>query len=209
LTTSQLVPPLQFSLAPLRTGAKRKFLETGFNPPTTKRITLADRVAAPKNPASKPVTRSVSASVAVVRPAARNPILSSTVGPGGRPPPVVRPVAQPRSRIPSGGAGFSKSVGMGNKTPRKREESERPVSRDGVTKTPGLKAKRPAWDTKGRLEDMELAYLELKEKLEGSVTEKENVSELLTSERARCRLLRQRGLIGSVGIGDESCEAAD
>jgi hypothetical protein len=92
---------------------------------------------------------------------------------------------------------------MGSRTPARREESEPPAA-----KTPGVKPKRPAWDTKGRLEDMELAYQELKEKLEGSVTEKENVSELLTSERARCELHGRGGADCSVGVGDESCEVA-
>ena len=91
--------------------------------------------------------------------------------------------------------GFSKSVGPGARNtraasrPPSRGESERPPSREGPAKTTGgAKPKRPAWDTKGRLEDMELAYQELKERLEGTTNEKENMNELLASERARCNV---------------------
>jgi hypothetical protein len=71
--------------------------------------------------------------------------------------------------------------------PSRDSEGSRPPSRDGAPPKPAAgKAKRPAWDTKGRLEDMELAYLELKERLEGTTCEKDNMNDLLSSERARC-----------------------
>jgi len=137
------------------------------------------------------MARSVSSSVLPTRGAPRNP-LSSTVGPGAKAP--VRPIANPRGRVASGG--LSKSVGPAAQRnaraasrPPSRGESERPPSREGPTKTPvAAKLKRPAWDTKGRLEDMELAYQELKERLEGTTSEKENMNDLLASERARCIL---------------------
>lgn len=75
--------------------------------------------------------------------------------------------------------------------PSRGSENSRPPSREGkeaaTAKTPNVgKPKRPAWDTKGRLEDMELAYQELKELLAGTTHEKENMNDLLASERARC-----------------------
>ena len=92
---------------------------------------------------------------------------------------------------------MSRSVGPGARAPAARQqsarppsrglESSRPSSREGnapSAKTPA-KTKRPAWDTKGRLEDMELAYQELKERLEGTTSEKENMNDVLASERAR------------------------
>lgn len=70
--------------------------------------------------------------------------------------------------------------------PSRGSESSRPPSREGASAKPAAgKPKRPAWDTKGRLEDMELAYLELKDRLEGTTCEKDNMNELLASERSR------------------------
>ena len=192
LTTSHLA-------APLAGGAKRKLPETGLKPPAPKRITLADRAAAPKQLAAKPsmMTRSVTTDS---RLPARNP-LSSTVGPGTRP--TNRPIAVAKSRVVS--AGLSKSVGPGSRVTRatpgpnrpvsRGSESSRSPSREGIVKNVAAKAKRPAWDTKGRLEDMELAYQELRERLEGTTSEKDNMNELLTSERARCISLELRYLI--------------
>ena len=186
-------------------GAKRKFADsptkTGLKQPAPKRMTLADRAAAPKLPASKPVsiTRSVSSRA-----------LSATVGPGPK-----RPIAAPKSRIVS--AGFSKSVGPGagararsvapaaNRPPSRGSEASRPPSREGKevpTKAPVGKPKRPAWDTKGRLEDMELAYQELKELLAGTTHEKENMNDLLASERARRNISLETYSDCSFGIGD-------
>jgi len=119
--------------------------------------------------------------------------LASTVGPGA-----ARPIAAARGRVVS--AGLSRSVGPGVRAgvsratpaaarPSSREsEASRPPSRGegGKEKSAVAKPKRPAWDTKGRLEDMELAYQELKQRLEGTTNEKENMNDLLASERARC-----------------------
>jgi hypothetical protein len=188
LTTSHL------AAQPLAGGAKRKLPETGLKPPAAKRMTLADRAAAPKQLAARPsiMTRSVSSTTnsRVLPP--RN-TLSSTVGPGTKPP-IARPIAAPKSRVVS--AGLSKSVGPGSRLMRATPAPNRPVSRgsessrspskEGNVKNVVAKAKRPAWDTKGRLEDMELAYQELKERLEGTTSEKDNSNELLASERARC-----------------------
>ena len=94
--------------------------------------------------------------------------------------------------------GFSKSVGPGTRTPYKptnRPVTTRSISREAEASRPpseeepvkaAPKPKRPAWDTKGRLEDMELAYQELKETLGNTTSEKNNMDELLASERARC-----------------------
>ncbi|ODQ53843.1 kinesin-domain-containing protein [Saitoella complicata NRRL Y-17804] len=49
----------------------------------------------------------------------------------------------------------------------------------------GTKAKRPAWDTKGRLEDMESAYAELRTQFVTSKASAETSTELLESERRR------------------------
>jgi kinesin family member C1 len=187
LMTSHLVAP-----SSLLGGAKRKFADspakTGLKQPAAKRMTLADRAAAPKLPASKPVpiSRSVSSRA-----------LSATVGPGQK-----RPIAAPKSRVAS--AGFSRSVGPGagvrarsvapaaTRPPSRGTEESRPSSREGkeaAAKAPAGKPKRPAWDTKGRLEDMELAYQELKQLLAGTTHEKENMNDLLASERARRNFL--------------------
>ena len=200
LTTSHLIGPSgPAPLALLGGGAKRKIAETGLKAPASKRITLADRAAAPKQFAAKPtaMTRSVSANL-TAKTASRNP-LSSTVGPGPRGL-AARPIAMPKSRVVSA-SGLSKSLGpvtrsrataapAGNQPPS-RGQSVRPPSREGTapTSAPAFKPKRPAWDTKGRLEDMELAYMELKEKLDGTTCEKDNMNELLASERARCKIL--------------------
>ena len=211
LTTSHLVGPLTLALpamAPLGGGAKRKIAETGIKPPASKRMTLADRAAVPKQFAAKPgttgMTRSVSANLSAKTPATRNG-LSSTVGPGAARTPAARPIAAPRSRVVSAG-GLSKSVGPTTRSratpapatqrPPSRGDSARPPSREGTTpasSAPSFKAKRPAWDTKGRLEDMELAYLELKEKLNGTTCEKDNMNDLLASERARRKVLSMAG----------------
>jgi kinesin family protein C1 len=138
------------------------------------------------------MARSVSSNLSATKPTTRS-TFSNTVGPSAKPP--ARPIAAPRSRVAS--AGFSKSVGPGAKTPYKpaagrlapvsRPDSQsesRPTSREGPPKA-APKTKRPAWDTKGRLEDMELAYQELKETLGSTTSEKNNMNELLASERAR------------------------
>ena len=190
LTTSHLIAPS----TTLGGGAKRKLPETGLKPPAAKRITLADRAGAPKQLAAKPsiMARSVNSNkLPPVRTA-----LSSTIGPGAKAP-TTRPIAAPKSRVVS--AGFSKSLGPGtrattratpapNRPPSRGSEVSRPPSREGGNSKSVIVAarpKRPAWDTKGRLEDMELAYSELKERLEGTTSEKDNMNELLASERAR------------------------
>jgi kinesin family protein C1 len=209
LTTSHLVSPPNFALppamAPLAGGAKRKMAETGIKPPASKRMTLADRAVAPKQFAAKPgamgMTRSVSANLNTKTPTGRNG-LSSTIGPGAGRALGARPIAAPRSRVVSAG-GLSKSVGPTTRSratparatqrPPSRGESARPPSREETAPASAsastFKAKRPAWDTKGRLEDMELAYMELKEKLNGTTCEKDNMNDLLASERARCIIL--------------------
>jgi hypothetical protein len=162
-----------------------------LKPPAAKRITLADRAAAPKQLAAKPslMTRSVASNkLPHVR-----PTLSSTIGPGAKAP-TTRSIAAPRSRVVS--AGLSKSMGPGTRAttratpapnnPPSTASEYSPPSREGRNVKTAAKPKRPAWDTKGRLEDMELAYSELKERLEGTTCEKENMNELLASERARC-----------------------
>lgn len=45
----------------------------------------------------------------------------------------------------------------------------------------------PAWDTKGRLEDMELLYSQLKSQMEGATTEKSGLEETLTLYKTRCK----------------------
>jgi len=45
--------------------------------------------------------------------------------------------------------------------------------------------KRAVWDTKGRLEDMESAYETLREQMEGNITEKNDVTAILTKERTK------------------------
>ncbi|KAG4305732.1 hypothetical protein PORY_000642 [Pneumocystis oryctolagi] len=47
----------------------------------------------------------------------------------------------------------------------------------------GDKPKRPAWDTRGRLEDMEIAYSELKKQISIGNTEKDAIYTVLESER--------------------------
>ena len=124
--------------------------------------------------------------------------MASTVGAGA-----ARPIAAARGRVVSKG-GLSKSVGPGTRAGVSRSTpAPRPPSRGSETQLPpsreeakekgvgGTRPKRPAWDTKGRLEDMELAYQELKERLEGTTNEKENMNDLLASERARCTSLPQ------------------
>lgn len=51
---------------------------------------------------------------------------------------------------------------------------------------------------------MELAYQELKQRLEGTTNEKENMNDLLASERARCTRFQHYDIDISVGIGDQS-----
>jgi kinesin family protein C1 len=88
--------------------------------------------------------------------------------------------------------------------PSRGSENTRPPSRDGAPPKPAGKAKRPAWDTKGRLEDMELAYLELKDRLEGTTSEKDNMNDLLSSERARRNSAHIESSKYSIGVGDKS-----
>ena len=174
-------------------------------------MTLADRAVAPKQLAARPVADLMSRSTTVPKtgPATRN-TLSSTIGPGAKPPTARTPVAP--KRVVS--AGMSKSVGPGTRAPATRSnatarpvsrgsEVSRPPSREGAGPKPSAKPKRPAWDTKGRLEDMELAYEELKQRLDGTNTEKESINELLASERAR-RITSQYPADRSVGIGNKS-----
>jgi len=203
LTTSQLVAPTS-NLG----GAKRKFAEspakTGLKPPAAKRMTLADRAAAPKLPASRPVP--------TIGRSASSRQLSSTVGPGAK-----RPIAAAKSRVAS--VGLSKSVGPGaglraksvapvTRPPSRGSDGSRPPSREGkdapASKPAAGKPRRPAWDTKGRLEDMELAYHELKELLAGTTHEKENMNDLLASERARCNVLLVKLTDRSIGTGNKS-----
>ena len=99
-------------------------------------------------------------------------------------------------------------AGVSRATPAASErgsESSRPPSREGV-KEKTVKLKRAAWDTKGRLEDMELAYQELKQRLEGTTNEKENVNDLLASERARCIVSLPSLANDSVGAGNHPGE---
>jgi len=173
-------------------------------------MTLADRAVAPKQLAARPPAPSTLAR-STNRPVTRN-ALASTVGPGA-----ARPIATAKGRIVS--AGFSRSVGPGVRAgvsratpvaarpPSRDSEASRPHSREGEKeKSAGgaAKPKRPAWDTKGRLEDMELAYQELKQRLEGTTNEKENMNDLLASERARCTPSQHCDIDISVGIGDQS-----
>ncbi|KAG5437983.1 hypothetical protein PCANB_000329 [Pneumocystis canis] len=51
------------------------------------------------------------------------------------------------------------------------------------TKILNDRPKRPAWDTRGRLEDMEIAYSELKEQISIGNTEKDAISTALENER--------------------------
>jgi hypothetical protein len=195
LTTSHLAAP-KTPILQIAGGAKRKLQESALKSPEAKRITLADKAGAPKKLIARPqaTTRSVSSSTLAVNKRRQATQLSSTVGPGSKP---TRTIIAPKSRVVSGGP--SRSIGPGNKPttratpapsnngPATSSETSRPPSRDSaLNKSTNVRPKRPAWDTKGRLEDMELAYHELKERLEGTTFEKENVNELLASERARC-----------------------
>ncbi|KTW27300.1 hypothetical protein T552_02282 [Pneumocystis carinii B80] len=56
------------------------------------------------------------------------------------------------------------------------------IQRPGA-KTLGDRPKRPAWDTRGRLEDMEIAYSQLKEQISIGNTEKDVIITTLESER--------------------------
>ena len=123
--------------------------------------------------------------------------MSSCVGPVTRPLTASRTIAAPGTRVVS--AGLSMSVGPvimaraafgPNRPPSRGSESSCPSSTEAGNIKPTMKPKRPAWDIKGRLEDMELAYAGLTEKLEGTIFAKDNKNELLTSERARCKSLQ-------------------
>ena len=46
--------------------------------------------------------------------------------------------------------------------------------------------KRPVWDTKGRLEDMESAYSSIQGKFDSMSSEKNTIRDLLVSEQLRC-----------------------
>lgn len=56
-------------------------------------------------------------------------------------------------------------------------------------KTLGDRPKRPAWDTRGRLEDMEIAYSELKEQISIGNTEKDAIITVLENERHKCECI--------------------
>lgn len=218
LRTSHLIAPSALTTTTAATtlagGAKRKLPETGLKPPAAKRMTLADRAAAPKQFAAKPPASIATATRSTNKPLTRN-ALASTVGPGA-----ARSIAPARGRVVSNG--LSKSVGPGVRAgvsratpaarpPSRGSESSRPPSREGVKEksATNAKPKRAAWDTKGRLEDMELAYQELKERLEGTTNEKENMNDLLASERARCIFSIAFHANDSAGIGDQSSKITD
>ena len=48
--------------------------------------------------------------------------------------------------------------------------------------------KRPVWDTKGRLEDMESAYSSIQDKFDSMSSEKNTIRDLLASEQLRCEV---------------------
>ncbi|KAJ9618255.1 kinesin-like nuclear fusion protein [Taxawa tesnikishii (nom. ined.)] len=170
--------------------------------PAPKRKTLVERAgdlprpvtAAP--PSSKPVNGAVKATVhAGVRNtssglsrapsgASRNTSANSFTTANG-------------SRPPSATGNYRPQTSMGVGRPAKNSISHptRPDSaldqNDSPNGASALLTKRKAWDTKGRLEDMELLYSQLKSQMEGATTEKSGLEETLTLYKTRLNELEQ------------------
>lgn len=62
-----------------------------------------------------------------------------------------------------------------------------------------------AWDTKGRLEDMEYLYSELKQKMDGTVVERNGLEEAVDLYKSRSASPLRRVLIRSAGLQRNAC----
>jgi len=74
---------------------------------------------------------------------------------------------------------FGKTPLAKDKIPKRSPTKVEYMSRE--TNTPA-----PAWDTKGRLEDMENLYSQLRSQFEGAAFEKTGLEESLTLYKTRC-----------------------
>ncbi|KAB2578298.1 Kinesin-like protein klpA [Lasiodiplodia theobromae] len=147
-----------------------------------------ERTADPKSkvPAA-PGSRTIGAPKATTAAGVRNGTYSSSVS-----------AASTRQTRANSNSSFANSYSHGPRTTRpqtsmahsRSQSHQTPATRprtamDNDDSDPPSLSKRKAWDTKGRLEDMEALYTELKQQMESTSTERENMKENVESYKAK------------------------
>lgn len=85
------------------------------------------------------------------------------------------------------------------KTPATRYKISVPSPNKVMYLTRNSNSLAPAWDTKGRLEDMELLYSQLKGQFEGAAYERTGLEEALALHKSRCKSgCKPRAVLGSL-----------
>ncbi|GME31338.1 kinesin-like protein klpa [Neofusicoccum parvum] len=168
------------AMPPPVVGTKHK--TTGLPEPATKRKTLAEKAGetrsskVPAPPSSRPVNGAVKATTAA---GIRNGAHSSSVS-----------AASTRLTRSNSNTSFANTYSHGSRSSRpqtsmshsrsmsQQTPSNRPhTSMDTNDNDPPSMGKRKAWDTKGRLEDMEALYGELRQQMQSTTTERANMKE--------------------------------
>lgn len=168
---------------------------------TAKAITTTTSLVRSKSTSNLTHIRSNSVSTIVPRSAA---VIRKTSASQVRPGTAVRPTSVTGTRTGPNGA---RPVSAASSRPGSATDS-----RPEETIAPPKKARRAAWDTKGRLEDMEEAYSylkgQLKEVTTSAVVEKDSISTALEDERIRVsdltlqkQLLQQQFDVANEQIG--------